>query len=330
VFRRRSSLSRSKRGFIAALLGALILLGLLLYGLAPILGRLKKPVVDYLGPIVVFFGTGPGVLLSVTLAVLLILWALRTRQPESKPSSAGSSSRVDRERQRLESALQEGKLHRKRLKLAQHEGEREREQLRAELREGERERERLRAELRTSERERERLESELRASVRELERLKASLQENLQEHERERESLKSEIEQLRAERYTLEEKLTTYDSRVALKQALNAAYWDGLHLRRRTPSHRRGTGRGRGPNDEAAAKWAIRTSELIKEALGEGEARRFLGVYSSGSGEPSATERQEQLDERLKWLAELIQRVDSFEPLELQAGFQVQERLKSG
>ena len=314
-------MSRSKRGFVVALLGALILFGLLLYGLASTLGRLK-PAVDYIGPIVEFLGTGPGVLLSVTVAVLLILWASYTRQLKSKANPTASSSRIDRERQRLQAELQESKLQRERMQSTLHEGERKREQLKAQLREGAQERERLRVELRTSEREREQLKAQLREGAQEREWLRANLQVDLQEHGREREWLKSEIEQLRAERHALEEKLTTYDNRVALKQALDAVYWDGLHMRRRTPSHRRGTSRGRRPNDEAAAKWAIRTSELIKEALGEEQARRFLGVNDRRLGDSSATERQEELEQRLKWLAGLIQRVDSFEPLELKAGFQ--------
>jgi chromosome segregation ATPase len=328
VFRRRSSLSWSKRGFVAVLLGALILFGLLLYGLASISGRLI-PVVDYVSSIVNFLGTGPGVLLSVIVAVLLILWASHIRQSRNKINPITPSSRAARERQRLSSALQESELRRKQLKLALREGELEREQLKEELQEGQRKRDRLRVELRVGERERERLELELREGKRDLERQRANLQAELQKHDQERKRLRSEIEQLRTERRTFEEKLTTYDSRIALKRKLNAAYWEGLQLRRRTLSHRRATSRRRRPSDEAATKWAIRTSELIKEALGEGQARRFLGANGGRSSDSSATERQEQLDERLKWLAELIQRVDSFEPLELEAGFQSQEQLRS-
>lgn len=333
MFRKRSSPSRSIRGFVTALLGASILLVLLLYGLALTLGRLK-PVVDYVSPIVHFLGTGPGVLLSATVAILLILWAAPIRQPKSKANPATtSSSRLDRERQRLRAELQESKLQRERMRLTLQEGEQEREQLKAKLREAEQERERSKAQLRAGDQEREQLKAKLREAEQAFELLRTNLQEdlqeNLQEQEREREWLKSEIERLRSERQTLEGKLTTYDRRVALKQALDTAYWDGLHLRRRTPSHRRGIGRRRRSNDEAAAKWAIRTNELITEALGEGQARRFLGVNSHRSGESSATERQEELDQRLKWLAELIQRVDSFEPLELEAGFRNQERFGS-
>ena len=326
VFRRRSSPSRTKWGFVASILGALILFGLLLYGLTSTFWP-SKSLADYLGPIVDFLGTGPGVLLSVAVSVLLILGGRsRTREPKSKTDSVTSSSRLDRERQRLKAELQESKLQRGRIESTLREGERERERLKAELREGEQERERLRAELRAGEREREQLKAKLREGKRELEWLRTNLQDSLQEHEQERERLKSEIEQLRSERHTLEEKLTTYDSRVALKQVLDAAYWDGLHLRRRTRSHRGRPGRGRGRNDEAAAKWAIRTSELIREALGEGQARRFLGVNGRRSDDLGATERQEELDERLRWLAELIQRVDSFEPIELANGFENQER----
>ena len=331
--RKRSSLSRSKWGFATALLGASILFVLLLYGLASTLGRLE-PVVDHVVSIVNFLGTGPGVLLSVTVAMLLILWASRTRQTKSKGNSATtSSSRLDRERQRLQAELQESKLQRERMKTTLQEGEQEREQLKAKLREAEQERERSKAQLRAGEQEREQLKAKLREGERVFELLTTNLQEdlkeNLQDQERERQWLKSEIEQLRAERQALEEKLTTYDRRVALKQALDAAYWDGLHLRRRAPSHRRGIDRRRRFDDEAATKWAIRTSELITEALGEGQARRFLGVNGRRSDEESsATESQEELDQRLKWLAELIQRVDSFEPLELETSFQAHERFR--
>jgi hypothetical protein len=142
--------------------------------------------------------------------------------------------------------------------------------------------------------------------------------------------LNSEIEELRAERRVLKEKVRAYESRVTLKQALNAAYVDGLHLRGRTSNHRRRTGRGRRPNDGAAAKeWAIRTSELIKGALGEGEARRFLGVDGLGAGGSSLPEERKQLDDHLKRLFELIERVDSLEPLELRADFKEQELVDS-
>ena len=289
------SQSRSKKGFAAALVGALILFGLVTYGLVSVLGRVKL-VVDYVGPIVGFLGTGPGVLLSVIVAVLF-LWRSRARQPKSKPRQDALSSRFDRERQRLNSALQEDKRGRKRLKLALREGEREVERLKAELLEG----------------------------AGELERLRAGLQECLQEHERERERLNSEIEQLGAERYTLKEKVTTYESRVTLKQALNAAYVDGFHLRGRASSHRRRNGRGGKPNDKVAATWAIRTSELIKEALGEGEARQFLSASQFNPGDSSLAKEQKQLDAHLKQLSELIERVDFLQPLELRADFREQE-----
>lgn len=283
---------------------------------------------DYVGPVVAFLGTGPGVLLSVIVAVLF-LWTPRTRQPKNKAGQDALSSRFDRERQRLNSALKEDKQGRERLKSALRERERELERLKAELREGERDRERLKVELREGEREREQLKAELQEGAGELERLRLDLQECLQEHERERERLNSEIEQLAAERHALKEKVTTYESRVTLKQALNAAYVDGFHLRGRTSSHRRRTGRGRKPNDEAAAKWAIRTSELIKEALGEGEARHFLGAGELRSGDSSLAQEQKQLDAHLKQLAALIERVDSLQPLELRAGFKKQELVSS-
>jgi chromosome segregation ATPase len=327
VFARLLSLLWSKRGYTAALTGALILFGLLVYGLALALGHVEL-VVDYVGPVVSFLGTGPGVLLSVAVAVLLILWALRARRPESKPGRAARSPEPERKREPPKSALQESRRERERLRAELQEGkweqgEQEPERLRSALQEGRRERERLRSKLRESERERERLRSELREREQELERLKPGLQESGQELER----LKSKNERLRAERDALREKMATYDNRMMLKQALNAAYRDGLHLREiSTTGRRRRTSRGRTPNDAAAAKWAIRTSELIKEALGEGEARRFLGVDGRRSGSPNATEEQSQVDGRLHRLSELIQQVDSLQPIELQPGFKGYER----
>ena len=325
---RQTSPSHSKRGSAATLMGTAILFSLLIYGVATVFGDVEL-LVNYVGPIVGFLGSGPGVLLSVLVAVLL-LWSSRTRHPESKLGHAERSSRFDRERQRLKSAVQERKRERQRLKSALREAEQELARLKTELRGGERERERLKAKLLASERERELLRAEPLDSGRELERLRSDLRECLKRYERERERLNSEIEELRAERRVLKEKVRAYESRVTLKQALNAAYVDGLHLRGRTSNHRRRTGRGRRPNDGAAAKeWAIRTSELIKGALGEGESRRFLGVNGLGSGGSSLPEERKQLDDHLKRLFELIERVDSLEPLELRGDFKEQELVDS-
>jgi septal ring factor EnvC (AmiA/AmiB activator) len=242
---------RSKRGYVATLTGTLILLGLLVYGLVLALGHVEL-VVDYVGPMVSFLGTGPGVLLSVAAAVLLILWALRARRPESKPGHGARSPEserkreplkstlqgVRRERERLRSELRESEREHKRLKSELREGEQELQRLRSTLQESRRERERLRSKLREGEREHERLESELRESKQKLERLRSALQEG------ERERLKSENERLRAEKDALKEKVTIYDNRMRLKQALNAAYRDGLHLREISTGRRRRTSRG--------------------------------------------------------------------------------------
>jgi chromosome segregation ATPase len=198
------------------------------------------------------------------------------------------------------------------------EREEELEQLRAELREGKRERERLKSQLQESKRTQEQLGLELK----EAEQIHQLLRPSHQEDEQKREQLKSENERLRAERDALEQEVTAYDRRRILKQELNAAHRDGLYLRGRTSSHRRRAGRGRVPTDEAAAKWAIRTSELIKEALGEGEARGFLGVSGQSLGDPSVSEEQKLLNERLYRLSELIRRVDSLQhPVELRPDF---------
>lgn len=327
----RSSQSQSKRGFAVILVGTLILLGLLIYGLVSVLGHVEL-VVEYIGPVVSFLGTGPGVLLCVAIALLLILWALRTRR-KSDPGYGTSSTESERERARLRSVVREGEREREWLRLELQKSEREIERLKSKLQKGERERERLKSETQKGKRERERLRAALREDEREIERLRLELQKGAQElerlrsepqeDERERKRLESENEQLRAERDALKEKVTIHDSRIALKQALNSAYRDGLHLRGSggTHSRRRSISRERVPNDEAAAKWAIRANELIKEALGEGEARRFLGTDSRRLEDPSTTEEQKQLNGRLNRLSELIQRVDSLQPLELRPGF---------
>jgi len=250
-----------------------------------------------------------------------------------------SSSESERERVRLRSVLREGEREQEWLRSKLQKGERERERLRSKLREGEGEQERLRSELREGKRERQRLRWELQKGEGEQERLRSELREaerererlrlDPQDDERERERLKSENEWLRAERDELKAKVTVHESRVALRQALGTAYRDGLHLRGRTPGRRRKTSRGTTHDDEAAAKWAIRTNELIKEALGEGEARRFLGADGRRAGDLSATEEQKRLNDRLNRLSELIQRVNSLQPLELQPSFKDQERVGS-
>ncbi len=271
----------------------------------------------------------------MTVAVFLILRALRARGSKSEPGYAVSSSEPERERARLRSALRESEREREGLRSELQKSERERERLRSKLREGEREREGLRSELREGKRERQRLRSELQKSEREQEQLRSELQKGEQERPRsdpredEQERLRSENERLRAERDALEAKVTAHEDRVALRQALGTAYRDGLHLRGRTPGRRRKTGRGRTFDDEAAAKWAIRTSELIKETLGEGEARRSLGADGRRAGDLSATEEQKRLNDRLNRLSELIQRVNSLQPLELQPGFEDRERAGS-
>ena len=335
---KRSSRSRSKWSSTATFVGAFILFGLLVYGFVSLLGGVEF-VVDYVDPIVDFLGTGPGVLLSVAFALLLILWASRARQPKSDPGHGAPSSESERDRVLLRSALRESEREQELLRSKLQKGQRERERLRSELREGERERELLKSELREGKRERQRLRSELRASQHEQERLRSELQKGEHEQERVRldpqvdereyERLRSENERLKAERDALQAKVTAQDSRVALRQMLSAAYRDGLHLRGKTPGRRRRAGRGRAPDDEAAAKWAIRTNELIKEALGEGEARRFLGANGRKSGGLSATEEQKRHNDRLNRLSELIQRVNSLQPLELQPGFKDRERVGS-
>ncbi len=266
-----------------------VLFALLVYSLSSGLGPQVDVVADYVGPIVGSLETAPGILLGVAAAVIFVLLGLRTRRPNGRRGRAAPPLEFLRERKQLKSALQEGN------------------------------------------RKHQQLRSQLRVSERELERLKAALQEG----EREREQLESENERLRAENAALGEKVSVYDKRVTLKQALDATYRDGLQLRggtttRRTVNGGRRTSRRRTFDDEAATKWAIRTSELIKEALGESASRRFLGADSQKlSGDPSTTEEQKRIDGRLFRLSELIQQVDSLQPLELQDGFKDQDRIPS-
>lgn len=290
VLTRLSSLFRSKRGLAAALTG--VLFAILVYGLGSGPGWQVEAVADYARPIVAFLGTAPGALLCVAVAVILILSGLRTRRPESRRGRAAPPLELARER--------------KRMKLALHEGNRKHQRLRSQLSESERE----------------------------LEQLKSALEEG----KRERERLESENEQLRAEKGALEETVSIYDRRVALKQALDAAYRDGLHLRGGTTnSSRRSTTNGgrrtshrRTFDDEAATKWAIHTSELIKEALGESASRRFLGADGQKfSGDPHTPEEQKQVDGRLYRLSELVQQVDSLQPIELRDSFKDQDRILS-
>ena len=300
-------------------------MGLLVYGVISVFGR-EEVVVEYVWPIVRFLGTGPGVLLSVSVAVLL-LGVSRSRELPGGSRHVAPSSETDRDRVQLRSALREAERELERLRPELRKSDRKLEQLGSKLQEAERELERLKPELREGKRERERLKSELRESKRQCERLKSERQEGeqvlewLRSDPQEDERLKAENEQLRAERDALKEKIKTQDRRITLKQALSSAYREGLHLRRRTPSHRRRNGGERAPSDEAAAKWAIRTNELIKEALGEGEARLFLGADGRRVGDSSATEEQKRLNDRLNRLSELIQRVDSLQPIELQPDF---------
>jgi myosin heavy subunit len=309
--------------------GTSILLALSVYGVVTVFGN-EHFLVDYVWPVVSFLGTGAGVLVSVSVA-LLLLGASRTQYSKSKPGYVVSSSEADRERIRLQAALrevererehlgsqlQESKRKLERLMTKMHQRDEELERLGSKLRDGKRERERLKSQLQEIKRERERLSSELREAERVLQWLRSSPQED----EQERQWLKSENERLRAERDALEEKMKTQDKRITLKQALNAAYRDGLYLSGKTPTHRRRGNSDRRRNDEGAARWAIRTGELIKEALGEDEARRFLGVDAQSSEDPNTTEEQKRLNGRLNRLSELIQRVDSLHPLELRPNF---------
>ena len=75
MFARLLSALKSKKG----VLGALVLLGNAIYGLISVLGHVDVAV-NYGVPVVDFLGTGPGVLLTVAAAVVLILWAISQQE----------------------------------------------------------------------------------------------------------------------------------------------------------------------------------------------------------------------------------------------------------
>jgi hypothetical protein len=68
----------SKRGFV----GAAILVCYGIYGLIALLGQVDT-IQDNAGPVLKFLGTGPGVLLAVFVAVVLIVWATNTQGAET-------------------------------------------------------------------------------------------------------------------------------------------------------------------------------------------------------------------------------------------------------
>ena len=78
---------RSKKGFF----GALVLFGYTAYGTVVVLGN-AATVADNLDGALRFLATGPGVLVAVSGAVLLILWAVLTQQPETEPSPQPASA----------------------------------------------------------------------------------------------------------------------------------------------------------------------------------------------------------------------------------------------
>ncbi len=71
-------------------------------------------------------------------------------------------------------------------------------------------------------------------------------------------------------------------------------------------------------------KWERRTSELIAEALGQGEATSFL-INDENVEDRRATQLQLRVANRVHRLGELMDRVDSTEPLELKSGFDGRE-----
>lgn len=80
MFAKILSVLKSKKGLV----GALLLLAQAVNGLLAVAGSADL-VMNYVGPTLDFLATGPGVLVTVAAAVLLILWAVYTQQPEAAP-----------------------------------------------------------------------------------------------------------------------------------------------------------------------------------------------------------------------------------------------------
>jgi len=101
---------KSKKG----ILGAVVLLGNAIYGLISVLGHVDVAV-NYGVPVVDFLGTGPGVLLTVAAAVVLILWAI-SQQGETKPANAILAPESRQDDQQLATRLQASERESERLK----------------------------------------------------------------------------------------------------------------------------------------------------------------------------------------------------------------------
>jgi hypothetical protein len=111
-----------------------------------------------------------------------------------------------------------------------------------------------------------------------------------------------------------EEKPTPQENRVLLYKALTDSLEEGL-LFLDDPDYY---------EVDVIEDWEKRTSELIAEALGQGEVNTFL-LYDENVEDPSATPLQLRVANRLQRLHQLIDRVDSLEPLELQSSFDGRE-----
>lgn len=123
------------------------------------------------------------------------------------------------------------------------------------------------------------------------------------------------------EKAALKKKVAHWENRVLLKQALVAAYKDGLFLR------------GSNPNMDQVSRWWSRTHQLIWAAFkGEKKAdafqkAEFSRLDSEGKVPDgvNATREQLMLDGSTDYLYTLIEQVDSLRPLRLESDFDGKE-----
>ncbi len=104
----------------------------------------------------------------------------------------------------------------------------------------------------------------------------------------------------------LPEDQADWAQRQLLKRALGDLYQRGLFWQH---------------DEENFGRWEGRAHELIKDALGEDEARLFLTAEKGYEEGPSTTPFEARAGSRISRLATVMMRVDSLKPLNLRPGF---------
>lgn len=128
------------------------------------------------------------------------------------------------------------------------------------------------------------------------------------ERQLENQKLSKENENLKKAVGSYAETAKYWTNRRLLKTALGEVYKHGLFWK------------GHEPTDTNLKNWTERTHALIKASVGEEQADLFLEDQQM-PGMPDKTEANRWMDQRLQRLADLMQRVDSLRPLELQTDF---------